>query len=126
MIAKNVKCKKCKKVTYFSHFHKFWSLRFKNIHILGVCFETGKGAWNTWSYDIMLLGANQEQKQVISNVWNTSITLSNLDPNTIYNVKVRAKSETGEGPWSGMFKGRTLTEGLSTDSHRSVGWCHTS
>lgn len=74
----------------------------------------GKGAWNTWSYDIMLLGANQEQKQVISNVWNTSITLSNLDPNTIYNVKVRAKSETGVGPWSGMFKGRTLTEDALT------------
>uniref|UniRef100_A0A8W8J0U6 Tyrosine-protein kinase receptor n=1 Tax=Magallana gigas TaxID=29159 RepID=A0A8W8J0U6_MAGGI len=74
----------------------------------------GKGAWNSWSYDIMLLGANQEQKQVISNVWNTSITLSNLDPNTIYNVKVRAKSETGVGPWSGTFKGRTLTEDALT------------
>lgn len=101
-------------------------MRFKNIHVLiDLCFETGKGAWNSWSYDIMLLGANQEQKQVISNVWNTSITLSNLDPNTIYNVKVRAKSETGVGPWSGTFKGRTLTEGLSTGFHRSVGLFHT-
>nr|XP_022292756.1 proto-oncogene tyrosine-protein kinase ROS-like isoform X1 [Crassostrea virginica] len=68
----------------------------------------GRGAWNTWSYDIMLLKPDHRPLQQISNVWNTTITLSNLDPNTLYQVKVRAKSDVGTGPWSALFRGRTL------------------
>ncbi|XP_061176227.1 proto-oncogene tyrosine-protein kinase ROS-like isoform X2 [Saccostrea echinata] len=69
----------------------------------------GKGAWNSWSYDIVLLGKDGRQRQLISNVRQTSLTLSNLDSNTTYQVKVRAKSEIGTGPWSSLFSGRTLT-----------------
>ncbi|KAJ8314429.1 hypothetical protein KUTeg_006579 [Tegillarca granosa] len=42
-----------------------------------------------------------------------SFEVANLEPDTSYQIKVRALSKTGEGPWSNVFVGRTLTEDLS-------------
>ncbi|XP_048766735.2 proto-oncogene tyrosine-protein kinase ROS-like isoform X2 [Ostrea edulis] len=74
----------------------------------------GKGAWNCWLYDVVLLGLDGRQRQLISNVRNKSIVVSNLEPNTTYQIKVRAKSEIGTGPWSFLFTGRTLTNDAMT------------
>ena len=41
-----------------------------------------------------------------------SLIVSNLEPDTQYKVKVRAKSASGRGPWSEVFTGRTLKEGI--------------
>ncbi len=39
----------------------------------------------------------------------TSVRLPGLDPGTAYNVRVRAKSDTGDGEWSEEVTGTTFT-----------------
>ena len=40
-----------------------------------------------------------------------NLNVTDLSPDTVYTVKVRATSQAGKGPWSELFVGRTLKAG---------------
>ena len=49
--------------------------------------------------------------ELLERVTDDYLEVENLVLNTTYLVKVRAWSDTGSGPWSEVFVGRTLTLG---------------
>ncbi|GFN97601.1 tyrosine-protein kinase receptor [Plakobranchus ocellatus] len=73
----------------------------------------GTGAWSKWTYELEL----HKGDGVIfreSGLSGRSLNVTNLRPDTVYTLAVRAVSQSGEGPWSEQFIGRTLkADGLS-------------
>ncbi|XP_035828604.1 proto-oncogene tyrosine-protein kinase ROS [Aplysia californica] len=78
----------------------------------------GFGAWNNWTYELQL-ALSHDGHSVVGDVQEYSIadlslSVSGLKADSIYVIKVRARSEAGFGPWSENFVGRTLKkDGLS-------------
>ncbi|XP_064488538.1 proto-oncogene tyrosine-protein kinase ROS-like isoform X2 [Ornithodoros turicata] len=68
----------------------------------------GKGAWQKWLYELQVQDHSTRNIIFRLNITETSATVGNLRPNTVYSVKVRAYSRGGKGPWSSDFIGRTL------------------
>lgn len=68
----------------------------------------GQGAWQKWLYEVRVQDHSTKVFIYIMNITDTSTTVRNLRPNTVYSVKVRAYSQGGRGPWSTDFVGRTL------------------
>ncbi|GFR72269.1 tyrosine-protein kinase receptor [Elysia marginata] len=73
----------------------------------------GEGAWSNWTYELHCQrdGDSDVKKFRIE---ERSLNLTDLRPDTVYTVTVRASSQAGNGPWSKPFVGRTLkADGLS-------------
>lgn len=73
-------------------------------HLLGF---QGKGAWQNWSYKIEVTNLRTDEVMSYSNISTTFYTVTNLEPDTEYLIRVAAYAN-GEGPWSTEFKGMTL------------------
>ena len=74
-------------------------------------FFIGKGAYQSWFYEISLFEDDGTENEILEKVTGAFLEVENLVPNTTYQVKVRAWSKTGSGPWSEVFVGRTLSLG---------------
>ncbi|CAG5115203.1 unnamed protein product, partial [Candidula unifasciata] len=78
----------------------------------------GHGAFMNWTYELQFSRSN-ENGDIVSapkeyNISTLNLTVSNLSPDTMYAIKIRARSDAGNGPWSRNFIGRTLKQdGLS-------------
>jgi hypothetical protein len=63
---------------------------------------------------VSILEDDGSLNELLLSVRELGFEVANLEPNTTYLVKVRARSPTGAaGPWSPLFKGRTLKLGKS-------------
>ncbi|KAK6171122.1 hypothetical protein SNE40_019378 [Patella caerulea] len=67
----------------------------------------GNGAWNKWNYTVEIQ-ASGNRSVITKQATNTSITISKLLSDIRYSIRVKAVSDTGTGPWSEVFIGRTL------------------
>lgn len=79
-----------------------------------VCFtltNSGEGAYSQWKYDVNILQEDGSQIEIQETAKEMKFVVSNLEPDTLYQVRVRAKSSSGIGPWSSVFHGRTLRAG---------------
>ncbi|CAG9133278.1 unnamed protein product [Plutella xylostella] len=72
----------------------------------------GRAAWRRWRYHLHLTDSRHELH--IKDINGTSIKVDNLKENTEYVVRVAAVTESGSGPWSTEFIGRTLEATPST------------
>ncbi|XP_067848326.1 proto-oncogene tyrosine-protein kinase ROS-like [Heptranchias perlo] len=71
----------------------------------------GPNAWQQWSYDMLIVNGNiSNYKEQIN---STNITLYGLNSSTVYTFRIRASSPGGKGPWSSIFQGTTLEEGVN-------------
>ena len=74
----------------------------------------GSGTYNKWQYEINILQTDGSQNllyETLSNLW---LEVQNLEPDTKYEIKIRAKYNGNTGPWSQVFHGRTLKKGAVT------------
>ena len=83
----------------------------KNTSIALIC-TLGKGAYSEWEYEVFILQDDGSMNSFQETTTGMALEISNLEPDTQYQVKVRAKSLSGAGPWSDVFYGKTLKEGL--------------
>ncbi|XP_071055369.1 proto-oncogene tyrosine-protein kinase ROS isoform X1 [Onthophagus taurus] len=74
-------------------------------HLLG---GQGKGAWQSWLYEISVKDLKNNDVKIYQNITGTCFTISNLSQDTDYVIKAAAYTCSGKGPWSTEFKGRTL------------------
>lgn len=69
-----------------------------------------------WTYELQLskVDENGEAQGIPKEhkISGLNLTITGLIPDSVYVVKVRARSEAGFGPWSKGFIGRTLKQGL--------------
>ncbi|KAG7298948.1 hypothetical protein JYU34_017414 [Plutella xylostella] len=72
----------------------------------------GRAAWRRWRYHLHLTDSHHDLH--IKDINGTSIKVDNLKENTEYVVRVAAVTESGSGPWSTEFIGRTLEATPST------------
>ncbi|XP_026471623.1 proto-oncogene tyrosine-protein kinase ROS-like [Ctenocephalides felis] len=68
----------------------------------------GKGAWQKWTYEILIMDEKRNMSHVEKSISSTDVTVHNLRPDTEYRVKVAAYTISGRGPWSGEFISKTL------------------
>ncbi|XP_060592485.1 proto-oncogene tyrosine-protein kinase ROS-like isoform X2 [Ruditapes philippinarum] len=76
----------------------------------------GEGAYSQWLYDVSILQDDGSKNEIQETSQKKKFVVSNLEPDTIFQVKVRAKSSSGAGPWSTVFHGRTLKAEFDTAS----------
>jgi proto-oncogene tyrosine-protein kinase ROS len=76
------------------------------------CYFIGEGAYSQWLYDVSILQDDGSKNEIQETSQKKKFVVSNLEPDTIFQVKVRAKSSSGAGPWSTVFHGRTLKAGI--------------
>ncbi|CAC5423207.1 unnamed protein product [Mytilus coruscus] len=74
----------------------------------------GKGAYKNWYYEVSLYADDGTDNEIVEKVTGSFLEIVDLVPDTAYQVKVRAWSQTGSGPWSEVFVGRTLSLEAST------------
>ncbi|CAG2239895.1 Tyrosine-protein kinase Btk29A,Tyrosine kinase receptor Cad96Ca,Discoidin domain-containing receptor 2,Tyrosine-protein kinase receptor TYRO3,Putative neurotrophin receptor LTRK 1,ALK tyrosine kinase receptor,Tyrosine-protein kinase ABL2,Tyrosine-protein kinase abl-1,Tyrosine-protein kinase receptor UFO,Macrophage colony-stimulating factor 1 receptor,Leukocyte tyrosine kinase receptor,Tyrosine-protein kinase receptor Tie-1,Receptor-type tyrosine-protein kinase FLT3,ALK tyrosine kinase receptor homolog scd- len=74
----------------------------------------GKGAYKNWYYEVSLYADDGTDNEIVEKVTGSFLEIEDLVPDTAYQVKVRAWSQTGSGPWSEVFVGRTLSLEAST------------
>ncbi|XP_025097919.1 proto-oncogene tyrosine-protein kinase ROS-like isoform X4 [Pomacea canaliculata] len=73
----------------------------------------GEGAWNHWKYDIEVKSGTKEDGNFVPYIQTAeteflNYTADGLEYDTVYFVRIRAKSDAGTGPWSSYFVGRTM------------------
>lgn len=78
---------------------------------LKILFFSGKGAYKNWYYEVSLYADDGTDNEIVEKVTGSFLEIEDLVPDTAYQVKVRAWSQTGSGPWSEVFVGRTLSLG---------------
>uniref|UniRef100_A0A8D0DYK3 Receptor-type tyrosine-protein phosphatase F n=1 Tax=Salvator merianae TaxID=96440 RepID=A0A8D0DYK3_SALMN len=89
----------------------------QNLHVVGLTTSTTKVTWNPpvlseangkiTNYTVVYRDINSQQN--LTNVTKeTSITLTNLKPDTTYDIKVRAHNSKGAGPLSPSIQSRTM------------------
>ncbi|CAG9822767.1 unnamed protein product [Phaedon cochleariae] len=84
--------------------------RWQPPHLVGL---QGKGAWQNWSYEILIKEVSTGKTTTHTNITNTFFTITNLKENTEYILKVAAYTNSGKGPWSTDFQGITLNASKS-------------
>jgi len=72
----------------------------------------GRGAWQDWSYELQVVNNRTNVSVTLHHDSATRATVSDLLPNSVYNVRVRASSTAGSGPWSTDFTAQTLSTGM--------------
>ncbi|XP_070567359.1 proto-oncogene tyrosine-protein kinase ROS-like [Ptychodera flava] len=71
----------------------------------------GKGAWRRWTYDVEIHNLETGNITVESSSTNTSHLSVELDPSSMYGIRVRSLSPGGVGAWSKpAFIGKTLQQ----------------
>ncbi|XP_059583684.1 receptor-type tyrosine-protein phosphatase F isoform X4 [Alligator mississippiensis] len=89
----------------------------QNLRVVGLTTSTTEVAWDPpvlaerngriVSYTVLYRDINSQQD--LTNVTrNTNITLTNLKPDTTYDIKVRARTNKGPGPLSPSIQSRTM------------------
>lgn len=89
----------------------------QNLRVVGLTTSTTEVAWDPpvlaerngriVSYTVVYRDINSQQD--LTNVTrNTNITLTNLKPDTTYDIKVRARTNKGPGPLSPSIQSRTM------------------
>lgn len=71
----------------------------------------GRGAWQDWSYEVEVVSRRSNTTTLRREQHGTSLALSGLQRDTVYDVRVRASSTEGDGPWSTNFTAQTLPAG---------------
>ncbi|XP_053397738.1 proto-oncogene tyrosine-protein kinase ROS-like isoform X2 [Mercenaria mercenaria] len=74
----------------------------------------GEGAFSQWKYDVSILQDDGSRNEIQETSQKMKFVVTNLEPDTVYQVKVRAKSSSGAGPWSPVFHGKTLKAEFDT------------
>ncbi|KAK7868921.1 hypothetical protein R5R35_014230 [Gryllus longicercus] len=74
-------------------------------HLVG---GQGKGAWQNWSYTLLLKDEKRKLTVSANKINGTTYTARNILPDTTYIIKVAAYTTSGQGPWSSEFRGKTL------------------
>ncbi|XP_059177002.1 proto-oncogene tyrosine-protein kinase ROS-like isoform X2 [Physella acuta] len=67
----------------------------------------GSGAWSNWTYEVDILKKGEKTGRPY-NVTQQELIVDNLQPNSEYSIRVRAKTQKTDGPWSQIFVGTTL------------------
>ncbi|XP_041979738.1 proto-oncogene tyrosine-protein kinase ROS isoform X2 [Aricia agestis] len=80
-------------------------------HLLG---HQGTGAWQQWMYHLQLTEIPTGKVIDIKNISDSIYHVDNLKENTEYVIKVAAVTQSGSGPWSSEFVGKTLTLSQTT------------
>ncbi|KAL5011108.1 hypothetical protein ScPMuIL_013413 [Solemya velum] len=70
----------------------------------------GRGSWDNWEYEVSLVKEGDSRSEWKHKLKELYLDVTNLESDTNFEVKVRAMSIAGKGPWSKLFKGRTLKE----------------
>ncbi|CAG2100682.1 unnamed protein product [Medioppia subpectinata] len=70
--------------------------------------DKGQGAWQQWSYEVSIEETLSRITFLDRGLTSTYCEADELNPNTEYNIKVRAYSAAGNGSWSQTFQGKTL------------------
>nr|XP_027195085.1 proto-oncogene tyrosine-protein kinase ROS-like [Dermatophagoides pteronyssinus] len=70
---------------------------------------SGRGAWQQWRYEVAIQESDNPQVVHTAKVNNiTQCDAVELQPDTGYEIRVRAFTSAGNGAWSNKFIGRTL------------------
>ncbi|KAH9520631.1 hypothetical protein DERF_004331, partial [Dermatophagoides farinae] len=70
---------------------------------------SGRGAWQQWRYEVAIQESDNPQVVHTAKVNNiTQCDAVELQPDTGYEIRVRAFTSAGNGAWSNKFVGRTL------------------
>ncbi|XP_039412008.1 receptor-type tyrosine-protein phosphatase F isoform X13 [Corvus cornix cornix] len=89
----------------------------QNLRVVGLTTSTTEVAWDPpvlaerngkiVNYTVVYRDINSQQ-DLVNMTKDTSITLTNLKPDTTYNIKVRARTSKGAGPLSPSIQSRTM------------------
>ncbi|XP_069719041.1 receptor-type tyrosine-protein phosphatase F isoform X9 [Phaenicophaeus curvirostris] len=89
----------------------------QNLRVVGLTTSTTEVAWEPpvlaerngkiVNYTVVYRDINSQQ-DLVNITKNTSITLTNLKPDTTYDIKVRARTNKGVGPLSPSIQSRTM------------------
>ncbi|XP_032516846.2 proto-oncogene tyrosine-protein kinase ROS isoform X1 [Danaus plexippus] len=80
-------------------------------HLLG---HQGIGAWQQWTFHMQLTETKTGKITRIENINESMFIVENLKQDTEYSIQVAAVTESGSGPWSSEFVGKTLTSTPAT------------
>nr|XP_026496387.1 proto-oncogene tyrosine-protein kinase ROS isoform X1 [Vanessa tameamea] len=75
-------------------------------HLLG---HQGTGAWQQWTFHLQLTEPISGEIIKMANISESMYNVENLIQDTEYVIRVAAVTESGSGPWSSEFVGKTLT-----------------
>ncbi|XP_039755125.1 proto-oncogene tyrosine-protein kinase ROS isoform X1 [Pararge aegeria] len=75
-------------------------------HLLG---HQGTGAWQQWTFQLQVTEATNGYSITIENITESMYVVESMLPDTEYVFRVAAVTESGSGPWSSEFIGKTLT-----------------
>ncbi|XP_068617317.1 proto-oncogene tyrosine-protein kinase ROS [Battus philenor] len=87
-------------------------------HLLG---HQGSGAWQQWTFHLQLTHMDNGNTININNISEWTYVVENLKQDTEYTIKVAAGTESGSGPWSSEFVGKTLASSPTT-LHSTLLW----
>lgn len=89
----------------------------QNLRVVGLTTSTTEVAWDPpvlaerngkiVNYTVVYRDINSQQ-DLVNITKDTSITLTNLKPDTTYDIKVRARTNKGVGPLSPSIQSRTM------------------
>ncbi|XP_038214357.1 proto-oncogene tyrosine-protein kinase ROS [Zerene cesonia] len=74
-------------------------------HLLG---HQGSGAWQQWTFHLQLTHVGTGETIDIKNIKESTRIVENIEQDTEYVVRVAAVTQSGSGPWSSEFVGKTL------------------
>ncbi|CAH0586987.1 unnamed protein product [Chrysodeixis includens] len=87
-------------------------------HLLG---HQGSGAWQQWTYHLQLTHVGTGNVTDIENINESICIVENLKQDAEYVIRVAAVTESGSGPWSSEFVGKTLASSPNT-LHSTLLW----
>ncbi|XP_063891749.1 proto-oncogene tyrosine-protein kinase ROS isoform X1 [Helicoverpa armigera] len=80
-------------------------------HLLG---HQGSGAWQQWTFHLQLTHVDSGDVIDIKNITESRSIVDNLKQDAEYVIRVAAVTESGSGPWSSEFVGKTLPSSPNT------------
>ncbi|KAJ8716622.1 hypothetical protein PYW07_003249 [Mythimna separata] len=87
-------------------------------HLLG---HQGSGAWQQWTFHLQLTHVDTGDVIDIMNITESTWIVENLKQGAEYVIRVAAVTESGSGPWSSEFVGKTLASSPNT-LHSTLLW----
>jgi len=105
-------------VVYGAQYHycsKIVRVNLREITSLSVLPDAvGRGAWQDWSYEVQVVNRRTNTTSTLRPERGRSVTVIGLLAGCVYDVRVRASSTEGSGPWSTDFTAQTLSAGKLT------------
>ncbi|XP_045523257.1 proto-oncogene tyrosine-protein kinase ROS isoform X2 [Pieris brassicae] len=80
-------------------------------HLLG---HQGTGAWQQWTFHLQLTNVITGETIGIKNINETTHIVDNIEQDTQYVIRIAAVTQSGSGPWSSEFIGKTLKSSPTT------------